>query len=224
MKQKRRSFEKCKETEETVNDSHKVSSWEKALKVLGKNEIEEEATMRLIQKLKLVESCKEEYIESIEKENRCVKLSEEIEALSLSKAQKSEEYHINFFVNEFLSQVFPEDENLRDVIESETNISINEIDRPFAEGFEKKGIELLSTLKLFKLQTIPYEEGMGVMDAETLGLPEALGVQRDKIKSSFSARESRIEATEIIVKLFDEVADVTSKSSLRMRSQIANER
>ena len=38
-----------------------------------------------------------------------------------------------------------------------------------------------------------YEEGMGVMDAETLGLPEALGTQRDKIKSSFSSRENRME-------------------------------
>mmetsp|Transcript_111844 Transcript_111844/g.228999 ORF Transcript_111844/g.228999 Transcript_111844/m.228999 type:complete len:915 (+) Transcript_111844:1197-3941(+) len=65
---------------------------------------------------------------------------------------------------------------------------------------------------------------MGIMDAETLGLPDTLGHQRDKIKTAFSARENRIKITEVVLKLFEEIADVTSKLSLRMRSQITNQR
>jgi len=62
------------------------------------------------------------------------------------------------------------------------------------------------------------------MDAETLGLPEDLGIQRDKIKSCFSARADRIKVTEIVLKLFEEITNVTAKFSFRMRSQITNQR
>jgi hypothetical protein len=216
--------EECEETGETVDaTTDKDLPWEKSLKLIGKKE-NEEATIRLIQKLKLVQTCRMQYNESVEKENNCVTLSQEKESLALSKAQKVEEDQLNFFVKDILSQVFSKDENARNLPVVRASVAMSDIDRPFAEGFEKKGIELLSTLKLFKQQSIPYEEGMGVMNAETLGLPEALGIQRDKIKSSFSARENRIEVTEIVIKLFEEIAGVTSKLSFRMLSQITNQR
>ena len=217
--------EEHNETEETVDAAADLDlPWEKALKRIGKKENAEEATMRLIQRLKLVQTCRMKYNESVEKENICVRLSQEKESLALSKAQKSEEDQLNFFVEDILSQVYPKDENARKLPVVRANVAMSDSDRPYAEGFEKKGIELLSTLKLFKQQSVPYEEGMGVMDAETLGLPEELGIQRDKIKSSFSARENRIEVTEIVIKLFEEISGVTSKLSLRMLSQITNQR
>jgi hypothetical protein len=206
-----------------VDITDKVLPWEKSLKVIGKRKDEEDATLRLIQKLKLVQSCRVQYSESVEKENVCVTLARDNESDALSKAQKAEEDQINFFVRDVLPQVYPKDENSSNLPSARTSISISDAERPFAEGIEKKGKELLTSLNLFK-QSIPYENGMGVMDADTLGLPEALGIQRDKIKSSFSARQKRIEVTQIVVKLFEEFAGVTSKSSFRMLSQITNHR
>ena len=198
--------------------------WEKSLKLIGKKKNEEDATIRLIRNLKLVQSCKINYNINVEEENDCVLLSQESESLALSTTQKAEEDQINFLVKDILTQVFPQNKNGQKLPVAHTSIATSDADRPFAEGIEKKGIELLSGLNLFKQQSLSYEEGMGVMDAETLGLPESLGTQRDKIKSSFSARETRIEVTDIIIKLFEEINGATSKSSLRMLSLISNQR
>lgn len=207
-----------------INITDTGLSWEKSLQLLGKKENEEEACASLILKLKFVQSCRLQYSESVEKENNFVTMSHEKESLALIEAQKSEEDQTNFFVKSIMSQIFPKNENAGNFPVALTNIVMNDIDRPFTEGIEKKGIELLSNFNLFKQQQIPYEVGMGVMDAETLGLPEALGIQRDKMKSSFSGRENRIEVTEIVIKLFEDVANVTSKATFGIRSQIANQR
>jgi len=216
--------EESKETEGAAADVDKDFPWVKALKLIGKTKKEEDATIRLIMKLKLVETCRTQYSENIQEENNCVLLSQESESLALSTAQKAEEDQLNFLVKDIFSQVFPQDKNGENVPLSRNSMTMNDSDRTNQEGLEKKGIELLSTLKLFKQPSLSYEEGMGVMDAETLGLPESLGMQRDKIRSSFSARENRIEVTEIILKLFEEISTVTSKSSLRMLSLISNQR
>ena len=220
----RETDEESKETEGATEDMDKDLPWEKALKLIGKKRNEENATVRLITKLKLVETCRTQYGENVEDENNCVLLSQESESLALSTAQKAEEDQINFLVKEIFSQVFPEDKNGENLTVARTSPTTSDSATAFQDNFEKKGIELLSSLKLFKQQSLSYEEGMGVMDAETLGLPESLGQQRDKIKSSFSARESRIEVTEITLKLFEEISSVTSKSSLRMISLISNQR
>lgn len=218
--------EESKETEGATEGMDNDIPWEKALKLIGKKRNEEKATMRLITKLKLVETCRMQYAENVEDENNCVLLSQESESLALSTAQKAEEDQINFLVKDIFSQVFPEDKNGESLPVARTSPTTSDASTPFQDNFEKKGIELLNSfnVKLFKQQSLSYEEGMGVMDAETLGLPESLGQQRDKIKTSFSARESRIEVTEIILKLFEEISGVTSKSSLRMISLISNQR
>lgn len=197
--------------------------WEKSLKVLGKKENEIESTLRLIQKLKVVQLCEARYVESVSKENELVKVVEEAEVLALGKTQQMERELLNSFVSVILGKVFPKDNNAEFVSVTPTGIRRSgDVDKPSTEGIEKKGIDLLANL--FKQQSVPYEEGMGVMDAETLGLPESVGIKRDKVKSSFSTRGNRIKVTEIVIKLFEEIADVTFKSSSRMRSQIVNQR
>lgn len=222
-KQSQQTNGESKETEEIIagiveNDS----SWEKALKLIGKRKGEQDATIRLIRKLKIIQFSRIQYNRNIEEENNFVILSQESEALALSTTQKSEEDQMNFFVKDILSQLFPADKNGENLTITQTNSGSSDADGTLAENFEKK---LLSGLKLFKQgPSLSYEEGMGVMDAETLGLPETLGAQRDKIKSSFSSRENRMEVTEVIIKLFEEINGLTSKSSLRMINQVSHQR
>jgi len=197
--------------------------WVKSLKLLGEKENKIESTLRLIQKLKVVQLCETRYVESVSKENELVKVVEEAEVLALGKTQQMERELLNSFVSVILGKVFPKDNNAEYVSVNPTGIRRNgDVDKPFTEGIEKKGKDLLANL--FKQQSVPYEEGMGVMDAETLGLPESVGIKRDKVKSSFSTRGNRIKVTEIVIKLFEEIANVTFKSSSRMRSQIVNQR
>eukprot|EP00536_Pseudo-nitzschia_multiseries_P001995 jgi/Psemu1/322342/estExt_fgenesh1_pg.C_260056 len=220
--QKSANMEETKETEGTVEFLETDLPWEKSLKLIGRNEDEMESTSLLIKKLKLVQACEEQYIGSVEKENKCVASSQEKEEMALTKAQKMEEDQMNFFVNVVLAKVFPRNESKGDLSTTRPSFAVSGEERTF--GTEKKGIELLSSLNLFKAQNTPYEEGMGRMDAETLGLPEDLGVQRDNIKSSFSSRENLIKVTGIVLKLFEEIANVTAKSSFKLRSQITSQR
>jgi len=218
------SIDETKGTEATLEFLETDLPWEKSLKRIGKNEGEIDSTNLLIKKLKLVQACDQQYIISVEKENNCVTSSQEKEALALKEAQNMEEDQIHFFVGVILAKVFPKVESTEDLSAARPSFTrtVSDEDRSFSN--EKKRIELLSSLNLFKTQNTPYEEGMGVMNAGALGLPEDLGIQRDNIKSSFSLRENRIKVTGIILKLFEEITTITTKSSFKMRSQITSQR
>lgn len=212
-----------KENDKAVEINETDLPWEKSLKVIGKNENETESTIRLIQKLKIVQACKTEYAASVERENDCVNLSQEREVLALSKAEKAEKDQTNFYTNTVLTNVFPKEKGEAKLDALRASFTTTDSERSF--GIEmKKTSELFSTLNLFKQQSTPYEEGMGVMDAETLGLPSQLGIQRDNVKSCFTARGNRIKVSEIIVKFFEESMSLSSKSSLKIRSYITNQR
>ena len=53
------------------------SSWEKALKLIGKRKGEQDATIRLIRKLKIIQFSRIQYNRNIEEENNFVILSQE---------------------------------------------------------------------------------------------------------------------------------------------------
>jgi hypothetical protein len=74
---------------------------------------------------------------------------------------------------------------------------------------------------LFKQQTLKYEEGTGIMEAETLGLPEEAGRLRDKIQSSFAARSARIKVSQALKTVLEELIMANSKlaGSFKVKSQ-----
>jgi hypothetical protein len=178
--------------------------WEVTLKRLGKSV--PEVTDRLIQQLKNVGKCQKHYIDLVERENKAVAHSQEVEILALQEFQKVEQVRINLLLNSLVNAIFnTEKELLENVHLSPHVIDIEEAeDESVSIALEKKGKDLLANL--FQKPTLSYEEGMGRMDADTLGLPEELGSLRDTVKSKISAGESRIKATQKIAEFLDEFA------------------
>jgi VAD1 Analog of StAR-related lipid transfer domain len=200
-------------------------AWEKSLYRLGSKNYE--GTLRLIQKLKEVENCEREYAEAVNKENQKVDLSQEMETVALEKLQETEQDRLLLFALTVVDKVFHGEIDMEG-LKLNTPANLN-TEASFAEGFEKKGKDLLAGLNagLFKQQSIPYEPGMGRMEAETLGLPTEVGEIRDRVKATFSKHEVRIKATEAIFKLLEEIGELTSQSSsevtIRTQAQIGNQ-
>jgi hypothetical protein len=202
-----------------------ISSWEKALLRLGR--YNREGTFRLIESLKDVQSSEVEYAEAVHKENKYVDLAQEMEEVALEKVQETEQERLLLVARGVVEKVF-QGEISMEVMNLVTPTN-HKSEASFAEGFEKKGKDFLAGLNagLFKQQSLLYEPGMGLMEAETLGLPSEVGELRDKVKATFSRHEMRIKATETLLKFLEEFSELTTQSSadiaIRTQAQIGNQ-
>lgn len=220
-------IKQCDEKAPEVSESNENSieivvedtavSWERSLQRLGS--INRDGTSRLIQKLRDIQSCGAAYAEAVAKENKKVTLAMEMESVALEHVQETEQDRVRLFALTVVAKVFKGEidvENMKLPTPSNAEAS-------FAEGFEKKGKDILAGLNagLFKQQSVSYEPGMGAMEAEIMGLPLELGTLRDNVRSSFTRHEVRIKATETLLKLMEEIVEVTnqSASALRIRTQ-----
>ncbi|KAG7355765.1 protein of unknown function DUF4782 containing protein [Nitzschia inconspicua] len=199
--------------------------WEKVLHRFGKSN--REGTLSLIQRLKDVKSCEADYVDAVTKENQKVDLSQEMESVALQKLQETEQDRLLLFALSVVDKVFHAEIDM-ERLKSATPLNAN-TEASFAEGFEKKSKDILAGLNagLFKQQSLPYEPGMGVMEAETMGLPTEVGELRDKVKAAFSNHEIRIKATQTLLKLLEDIGELTSQSSaevtIRSQAQIGNQ-
>lgn len=76
---------------------------------------------------------------------------------------------------------------------------------------EKKGNVFTSFLKTASSQfdfdlDSQLDEGVGIMEADTLGLPEEVGSLRDEVRACLAARASRTQSIKALVGFFEEVA------------------
>lgn len=187
--------------------------WEKTLNRVGSGD--RTRTSILVQKLKAVESYESEYIDAVHQENDAVRVAEGMEGNALRKVQKTEEERLRFFASCVVAKVFPgqsDFENCATV--TPTTAQAMDFD---VTGLEKKGKDLLANI--FSKQSLPYEDGMGAMDAETLGLPEEVGQLRDRVKSSFSTRENRIKISEIVTRFVADLADLSFKAASALKEK-----
>jgi hypothetical protein len=191
--------------------------WEKALICLGSTN--RAGTLHLIQKLKDVQSSEVKYAEAVDKENKGVKLAQEMELVALETLQETEQNRLLLIAQSVVEQVFHGEISMEGM--DLVTPTYQKAEASFAEGFEKKGKDLLAGLNagLFKQQSQSYEPGMGVMEAEILGLPSDVGEFRDKVKAAFSRCEERIKATETILKFLEEIAELTTQSSGEIMNQ-----
>ncbi|KAL3913942.1 MAG: hypothetical protein SGILL_006294 [Bacillariaceae sp.] len=204
------------------SDSPNVTPWEKALARFG--ETNPEGTARLVKKLKAVLALEAEYQDAVHKEHNKIALSEEMEVVALGKIQEAEQDRISLLATSVVTKVFLGE---IDVETKNLPTPLNIDDSTF--GFEKKGMDLLAGLNagLFKQASLPYEPGMGLMEAETMGLPAEFGTLRDEMKKCFGKHEKRIKATQTIYKLLEEVEELASQSSsaltIRTQAQVGNQ-
>jgi hypothetical protein len=198
--------------------SEDPSPWEKALRRLGTGN-NQDRTNRLIQKLHAVVIAQMEYERGVIQENEAIRAAQTMEINALRNVQKIEEERLDFFSSSVVATICRRGLDSENIVTASPRTSQMgvDLDSAIAEGLEKKGKDLLAAL--FSKQSLPYEEGMGVMDAETLGLPEEIGLLRDNVKSIFSARERRIKTCEVLFRVVVEMADLASKTASALKSR-----
>jgi hypothetical protein len=178
------------------NPSEDELPWEKAILHYGMNI--PTATSPLVQKLKDVLVARSRYKELVESENLACSYAQKMEITALQEFQKVEQDRVKFFLDSIVSLICnAENEVLKSVQVVPQTLEIRSTEELDSLALDlKKGKELLANL--FIKQSASYEEGMGTMDAETLGLAENLGKIRDNVKSKASGCESRIKAAQIL--------------------------
>jgi hypothetical protein len=202
--------------------SENAASWVSTLTRLSDNV----DTPRIIQALQDVEKMEKQYLDAVEKEHILVDGVHATESSSLRMIQSIEQDLLIFYASSVIQKIFKGEVGLDGSFVSTTPTSIythNTVDweksaADAAEGLEKKGKELIANL--FGQQSLPYEEGMGVMDAETLGLPPQIGTLRDQVKSKFSERETRIKTTEIVLRYLNDVSNLCKKTAIALKKAV----
>jgi hypothetical protein len=193
--------------------------WERTLKSLGRR-VPGSLTGTLIQLLKDVQVHQKQYEDFVEAENRAVAHGQDMEIRALQKMQMVEKERLRFFIDSIVSRICnAEKEALEAVVLSPEKAAQEDPGKVAFENLEKKGKDLLANF--FKTNSsVQYEEGMGLMDAETLGLPEDIGLLRDKARLKFAARQTRIEASEILAEFLEEMAAAAAKLASGLNMQV----
>lgn len=193
--------------------------WERTLKNLGRR-VPGSLTGTLIQLLKDIQVYQKQYQDLVEVENRAVVHAQEMETRALQEMQMIEKERLRFFIDSIVSRICnAEKEAIEAVIMSPERAKEEDLGKIALENLEKKGKDLLANF--FKTSSaVQYEEGMGLMDAETLGLPEHVGLLRDKARSKFAARQSRIEASEILAEFLGQMAAAAAKLASGLIMQV----
>jgi hypothetical protein len=193
--------------------------WERTLKILGRR-VAGSLTGTLIQLLKDVQVYQKQYQDFVDAENRAVAHAQEMEIRALQEMQMVEKERLRFFIDSVVARICnAEKEAIEAVVLSPQKASEEDLGKIALENLEKKGKDLLANF--FKTNSaVQYEEGMGLMDAETLGLPEDVGLLRDKVKSTFAACQTRIEASEMLAEFLEEMAAAATKLAYGLNTQV----
>lgn len=220
------SFESWKKARESTSptltvDFDKIDEmepWEKALTKLGANVPGNTAS--LIQLLKTAKSCEKKYRDLVAKENKLIDEAQSVEVLGLDEIQSVVDGRLEFFVNSVGRNIMLFD---KESIEKMTVAPIEgRSPNALQSALQEKKIDgALFLNNLFKQQNFKYEEGKGVMEADTLGLSKETGELRDKIQSAFATRSSRIKVVQALKTVLEEFGSGNSKfsKSMKMKTQ-----
>lgn len=198
---------------DSADDVAGMEGWEKALTRLGSTVPGN--TVHLVQLLKVAQNCETKYRELVAKENKVVDEVQEVEGLGLNEIQSVVHGRLEFFLDPLAACICNYD---KDAI---AGTSVALIEDSMTTSLQEKRNEGGLFAGLFKQQSSKYEEGAGIMEAETLGLPEESGRLRDKIQASFEARSLRIKVTQALKTVLDEMIMGNSKlaGSFKVKSK-----
>jgi hypothetical protein len=167
--------------------------------------------------VKLLET---KYRELVADENQAVALSEMMEAMALEALQKLEEERLQFFVETMSRALEAEKGSLDKMVLSTTSVEPTESSASMVKAEEeKKPKDFFKTL----LKTQEDEDGVGLMEAETLGLPEELGLLRDKAKGSLVDRSTRCDVMRSLAGFLEAVAVAANTLASELQARLQQE-
>jgi len=194
------------------------SPWEVKLRKYGaKNGV---STAHLIASLKQVQNLEAEYRKLVKEENHAVLQAQAMEVMALEAAQKLEEERLQFFVESMNRMLTAEKGALDNMVLSAEQEAAEDVVEESSSG-EKKPKDFFK--KILKKDSQEYEEGIGLMEAATLGLPEDVGNLRDQVKSCIAARASRGQIARALSTLLEEIASAASALASGLEARIGQE-
>ena len=178
------------------------------------------SSVHLIALLKEVQSQEEEYKKLVKAENHAIRQAETMEIMALEAAQKLEEERLQFFVESMNRMLTAEKGALDNMVLSLQQESMEEVPEGSSTQ-EKKSNDFFK--KILKKDSQDYEEGIGLMEAATLGLPEDVGSLRDKVKSCIAARASRGQVARALATLLEDIASAASALASGLEARLGQE-
>lgn len=206
------------ETEANAMDSATTQSpWEIKLRKYGVNN--GVSVDHLIGLLKEVQALEAEYKKLVKEENHAVLQAQAMEVMALEAVQKLEEERLQFFV-ESLNRLLTAEKGALDNMILSADQDHSE-DMTIAEtSKEKKPTDFFT--KILKIDSND-EEGIGLMEASTLGLPEDVGNLRDEVRSCIASRASRGQVAKGLSMLLEEIASAATALASGIEARIGQE-
>lgn len=193
--------------------------WEVKLRNYG--ETNGVSTDDLIVLLKQVESLEAEYRKLVKEENQAVLQAQTMEVMALEAAQKLEEERLQFFV-ESMNRMLTAEKGALDNMLLSADVDDSE-GVPDESSNQEKNKPNDFFKKILKKDSQEYEEGIGLMEATTLGLPEDIGSLRDEVKSCIATRASRGQVARALAILLEEVASAAIVLASGLEARIGQE-
>lgn len=186
---------------------------------------------RVYLKLQDVRGEQTQYTKMVKIENDCVMHCQRLEVMALESMQKLEEDRIFIFSNSLIKFLSAEKEALERVVFSMTKSrTVDHVEKKLSDNVvsEKKAkssafANLLKSTSSGLPNPFIVDEGSGLMDVETLGLPEDIGKLRDQVRSQLATRASRVEAGREFVRSLESMASASEKLSSAIMKSICNE-
>lgn len=197
-------------TDIVSESSSTIDPWELTLTRLGASI--PEATVQLIQQLKVVQVYKEDYEDNVSKENLCVDQAQESEEIGLSEIQSLVEGRLQFFLDPFATTIYNVNQ------ESIEHVTTTPPEQSIGNGIGKKGKSLFSNL--FQQKIVHYEDGTAMMEAETFDLPKEIGWLRERMQVTLSKCEVQIETFQSLRNFLNEFILKLQQLSLSLKAQI----
>ncbi|KAL7579838.1 hypothetical protein ACA910_004851 [Epithemia clementina (nom. ined.)] len=145
-------------------------------------------------------------------ENDCVALCQRLEAMALDTLQTMEQDRLAIFVSVMVKVLAAQKESLDAGVISLNREIQQVINGEPTEAGKKRAHKFVKMLTgAANNSFLSDEETSGVMDAETLGLPEEIGQLRDKVRSRVAARRERIQLAKTLSLFFESVIKASTK-------------
>lgn len=177
------------------------------------------STDRLIALLKEVQTLEAQYRKLVKEENHAVLQAQAMEVMALEAAQKLEEERLQFFVESMNRMLTAEKGALDNMVLSAEHDSAEEV----AESLQTQEKKPNDFFKKILKKDSQDEEGIGLMEAATLGLPEDVGKLRDDVRSCIAARASRGQMARGLSTLLEEIASAASVLASGLEARIGQE-
>jgi hypothetical protein len=203
-------------TSETVD-------WESELRHFGMENDAVALTDRVISHVKDIRSIEAQYQELVKKENQAVEYVQTMEVMALEALSKLEEERLQNFI-ETISRALEAEKGALEkmVLSLQEDKMDSTLISPDRKRKQQQQQDFFASLLPTK-QSGQYEEGMGVMDAETLGLPQEVGKLRDEARSRLEARSLRMQVTRILASFLEDIASASAGLSTAILNRLAND-